>query len=285
MSDWAASISETQRRRDHIGWAAAAVVAVGLLGAGMAIAMRLQAAESARSGPGDAMLLDLPPVPPAVTARPDPAPDMPMTDAPDAPSPPAEVRRTAEQVPRPERAARVAAPAPMADLPAMPDVFSADLSVPPPEPEVVPDAEPEPTPQPKPKAAKREVKPAAAPAPTVAAPKAAPSQKPSVAAKKAVTAGQTQKLADRWGAAIRTKIQRRNRYPDGADGATGTVLLRLQVGRDGVLASVGIAQSSGHPVLDDAAVQAVRRVGRFAAAPGELTDTSYVFTLPLTFAR
>ncbi len=45
----------------------------------------------------------------------------------------------------------------------------------------------------------------------------------------------------------------------------GTVLLSVQVGADGSVLRVGVAQSSGHAILDDAAIEAVQR-WRFSPA-------------------
>ncbi len=96
--------------------------------------------------------------------------------------------------------------------------------------------------------------------------------------------GQTADLTASWGASIRARIEKRKRYPRGADGASGTVTVRLSISRAGSLIALSIAESSGHPALDDAAIQAVRAAGRFAAAPDGLPQDSYSFTLPMRFA-
>jgi protein TonB len=85
-----------------------------------------------------------------------------------------------------------------------------------------------------------------------------------------------------WGAAIRARIERRKAYPGDAGGATGRVSLRLVVGSDGRLISVVVLKTSGHAVLDRAAITAVKAVGRFPKAPRGLGQTS--FTLPVSFA-
>lgn len=91
-------------------------------------------------------------------------------------------------------------------------------------------------------------------------------------------------LTARWGAAIRTRVERRKSYPAAARGASGTVTVRLTVSRAGQLASVSVVSSSGHPPLDQAALRAVQSA-RFPAAPDGLTDASYSFTLPMKFTR
>lgn len=88
-----------------------------------------------------------------------------------------------------------------------------------------------------------------------------------------------------WGASIRARIEARKRYPAEARGASGKVTLRLTVSANGRLTDVAIAKSSGNAALDRAAIKAVQSAGRFATAPKGLTEASYSFTLPMSFAR
>ncbi|GAA6198854.1 TonB family protein [Aquicoccus sp. SU-CL01552] len=97
-----------------------------------------------------------------------------------------------------------------------------------------------------------------------------------------LSTGQRRSLVANWGARIRTKIERRKRHPRDVRGG-GRVVLTLQVDRNGDLQSVAVRQSSGNPKLDAAAVQAVRRAGRFPAAPDGLKDPVYRFSLPIRF--
>ena len=82
-----------------------------------------------------------------------------------------------------------------------------------------------------------------------------------------------------WGGAIRAAIQRQQRSP--ALRARGVVQLRLQVAADGRLVSVSVAQSSGQPALDAAAISAVQRA-RLPRAPAGISG-SHQFNLPLRF--
>ena len=91
------------------------------------------------------------------------------------------------------------------------------------------------------------------------------------------------RLTTRWGAEIRARIERRTAYPREGAGASGTVTLRLTVGADGRLRAVGIAASSGSAALDQAALRAVERAGRFPRAPRALGEGGATFTLPVTF--
>lgn len=82
-----------------------------------------------------------------------------------------------------------------------------------------------------------------------------------------------------WGGSIRAAIQRRQVDP--GTRARGTVHLRLQVSADGRLVSVGVAQSSGNTVLDQAASRAVQRAS-LPRAPSGIVGTHH-FNLPLSY--
>ncbi|MCU0910748.1 MAG: TonB family protein [Rhodobacteraceae bacterium] len=103
-------------------------------------------------------------------------------------------------------------------------------------------------------------------------------------AARAAPAGTLRALEREWGAAILSRIARRQHYPAG-DHGSGTARVSLTVGRDGRLQGVGLAASSGSAALDRAALEAVRRAGRFPPAPAELDKASYVFAVPMTFRR
>jgi protein TonB len=97
--------------------------------------------------------------------------------------------------------------------------------------------------------------------------------------------GKLDDLTATWGASIRARIEKRKRYPSAADGASGTVTVRLTIARSGALTGLSIVGSSGNPALDEAAKKAVRSAGRFPAAPKGLPQDSYNFTLPMRFSR
>jgi protein TonB len=82
-----------------------------------------------------------------------------------------------------------------------------------------------------------------------------------------------------WGAQIMARIERARPRVRGS----GQVVLALQITRDGGLAGLSVARSSGDAALDNAALSAVQRAGRFPAAPKGLTDASYGFSLPIRF--
>lgn len=105
------------------------------------------------------------------------------------------------------------------------------------------------------------------------------------AAAAALSAGREQDLRAEWGASIRARIERRKSYPAAAGRVSGAVGVRIVVGRDGRLGGVSLAKSSGNAALDQAALQAVQRAGRFPAAPKGLGAPSYSFTLTMRFSR
>ena len=151
-----------------------------------------------------------------------------------------------------------------------------------------PPAEPVPEPEPEPETEP----PAASPSPAAqhAAPEApaaaaAPAPKATPEARASLGEGQRRQLMADWAGRIRTRIDRVRTYPKAARAARlqGTVTLRLDVGADGRLVAVGITESSGHAVLDEAALAAVRRAGRLPAAPKGLTGARHGFILPLVF--
>lgn len=97
--------------------------------------------------------------------------------------------------------------------------------------------------------------------------------------------GQANDLRASWGAAIRARIERRKAYPAAAGRVSGRVTVRLSVSPIGALLDLAVASSSGNAALDGAALRAVTSAGRFPKAPAGLTDSSYSFTLPISFDR
>ena len=79
---------------------------------------------------------------------------------------------------------------------------------------------------------------------------------------------------------IGSQIARVWTYPDAArrDGLEGTVWLRFRIAADGSVESVEVDRSSGHALLDDAAMKAVRRAGPYPPYGGPIR---YPFTYRL----
>jgi protein TonB len=83
---------------------------------------------------------------------------------------------------------------------------------------------------------------------------------------------------------IRRRIQELLRYPASARrrGLAGTVHLELTISPDGSVGSVAVVRSSSHPVLDEAALDTVRSLGRTPFPPG-LPPRTLRVRLPVVF--
>lgn len=86
---------------------------------------------------------------------------------------------------------------------------------------------------------------------------------------------------------VRSKVQRHFRYPKSADraGLGGTVTVSFTVSASGGVSSVRIVKGSGSPVLDDAAVSAVKKAEPFPKIPEAANRSSWPFVIPLQFGR
>ncbi|MDN2568354.1 energy transducer TonB, partial [Aquibium sp. A9E412] len=83
------------------------------------------------------------------------------------------------------------------------------------------------------------------------------------------------------------KLRRALRYPAEArrQRLRGEVQVAFTVSRDGGVAALRVARSSGSPVLDRAALDTVRRAAPFPPIPAAAGRASWSFSLPLRFAR
>ncbi|WP_264211210.1 cell envelope integrity protein TolA [Leisingera thetidis] len=211
---------------------------------------------------------------------PDPAPPLQAPAAPELPQ--FDLARA------PQAAAQIALAEPAPAEPPVAD--TAPPPPPPPERKPAPAAKPRPKPQPaqkpEPQQARKAEQTTAGRAEQRAAGSGGGAQtgQSGDAAAATARAGQQAKLQTIWGAKIRTRIERRKRYPSGASGK-GTVVVRLTVARSGQLLSHRIARSSGNAALDQAALKAVLRAGKFPAAPKELGLSQLSFNLPMSFSR
>lgn len=76
--------------------------------------------------------------------------------------------------------------------------------------------------------------------------------------------------------AMRDQVAANLRYPLEANGAKGVVVFILAVSRDGSIASMRMARSSGVEVLDAAVEAAIRRSNPFRPLPPDFADPTYV---------
>ncbi|OCX65421.1 hypothetical protein BFP70_09845 [Thioclava sp. SK-1] len=210
----------------------------------------------------------------------------------------------------------IALPQMEAQPPGPPKMAAMDSPVAPTPPDVLPEVKPEiaeappettaPTQSPRPKerpARQEKPKPKKQPEKAKPAKKAAPASNGAQAQRAAGTGNkgakgnngsaraatmskaQVESLRGKWGAQIRSRIERRKRYPSAAGRAAGRAIVQLTVTRGGQLAGVRLARSSGNGAIDQAALRAVQSAGRFPAAPKGLNDARYTFSLPMSFKR
>jgi periplasmic protein TonB len=83
---------------------------------------------------------------------------------------------------------------------------------------------------------------------------------------------------------VRSRVQRYFRYPRSTD-SSGTVTVSFVVSSGGSVSSLRILRGSGSPVLDEAALNAVRKAEPFAKFPDSVNRSSWLFSLPLQFGR
>lgn len=74
-------------------------------------------------------------------------------------------------------------------------------------------------------------------------------------------------------------------YPDSArsEGLEGTVYLKILVQRSGRIKSYDIITSSGHPELDEAAVETLKKANPAPAFPDEIQESELNFGVPIRF--
>jgi len=225
---------------------------------------------------------------------PDAAPPLAAPEAPPV-EPPAEAAPDTVPEATPMDAVPTAAEPPIEAAPILPDAavaLSGPVALPPvkpaPPPPVQPAARetraktaerPEPTAR---KAAPRTAeKPAArAPAgPAADTAKAGGRQQQAAAAPRAAGGGAAADALKQYQAKVRADIEREvRRMPHSG---RGRAVVRLSFNRNGTLTDVGIATTSGNPAIDRTILQAVKRASPFPAAPADLAQASFRWTLGL----
>ncbi|WP_311029755.1 energy transducer TonB [Mesorhizobium koreense] len=104
-------------------------------------------------------------------------------------------------------------------------------------------------------------------------------------ARMASTAGNA--AASNYPGKVVAKLRRALRYPSEARSRrlNGVAQVRFVVGSSGDVGSVGLAASSGSPILDKAALATVNRAAPFPPIPEGAGRRSWTFTVPLAFVR
>ncbi|MGH8678208.1 MAG: energy transducer TonB [Burkholderiales bacterium] len=119
------------------------------------------------------------------------------------------------------------------------------------------------------------------PAPPVAAPvrPAAPVSAP------AASAPVERELAVTYSKQISTQIKRFQKYPMVAQrrGWEGTAEVLVQIAADGRVTAVSLHRSSGRDILDEEALQMVRRAAPLPQAPQGLRGRKISITVPISF--
>jgi TonB family protein len=93
-----------------------------------------------------------------------------------------------------------------------------------------------------------------------------------------------QKLTADWGRKISAYFELHKRYPQDKNKST-TVRVSLVLNRRGNVVSVDVAESSGDPAFDEAAVSMIRRSDPVPLPPAGLTDDQFSFSLDVKFTK
>ncbi len=88
-----------------------------------------------------------------------------------------------------------------------------------------------------------------------------------------------------YGSVLGRAIAKHKQYPKIAQmrGWTGDVLLDLKIDGSGNVLSAKVRESSGHEVLDNQALEMVRKASPFPAPPEALRSRSFNITVPVSF--
>ena len=86
---------------------------------------------------------------------------------------------------------------------------------------------------------------------------------------------------------VHRKVSRAIRYPKQARAKRlrGQAVVSFVVGSNGSVSGIRVARSSGHSILDNAALDTVRRAAPFPPIPSGAGRSSWAFSVPLAFTR
>jgi TonB family protein len=91
------------------------------------------------------------------------------------------------------------------------------------------------------------------------------------------------KLTADWGKKVSAYFELHKRFPEVDKSKSAKVTLSLVLNRLGHVLSVAVAESSGDPLYDEAALEMVRRSDPVPRPPAKLTDDQFAFSLPVHF--
>jgi protein TonB len=86
-----------------------------------------------------------------------------------------------------------------------------------------------------------------------------------------------------WHQAVVARLERFQRYPAQAKGATGVANLSFSIDRQGHVLNSQIIKSSGSAVLDAEALSLMTRAAPLPPPPAAVPDTDLTFVLPIRF--
>lgn len=95
----------------------------------------------------------------------------------------------------------------------------------------------------------------------------------------------TEAGSNAYNALVFGHLQRFKRYPAGAHGASGIVLVRFALNRAGEVISSDVSKSSGNGVLDHEALEILHRASPFPPFPVAKPGTQDIYIAPVNFAR
>ena len=161
------------------------------------------------------------------------------------------------------------------------EVVPPEAAIPPPVEKPKPKPKLPPKPERKPEPRQKTVRPAA---PVPQARPDAPAGSAVVASEQDSSSGRAQ-AEGAYLAELQRAIKRQQRYPEAARdrGAAGTATLTFVLQADGRIDRVQVAKSAGDSELDQAAVQAINRLGRFKPIPSVIGRGSWTLRIPIRF--
>jgi protein TonB len=86
-----------------------------------------------------------------------------------------------------------------------------------------------------------------------------------------------------WQKSLASRLQRFQRYPAEAHGASGTVNVSFRIDRQGNVVTSRIENSSGSAILDNAALALLKRASPLPRPPSALPDSNLSFAIPIHF--
>lgn len=92
-----------------------------------------------------------------------------------------------------------------------------------------------------------------------------------------------QKLTADWGRKVSAYFELHKRFPEVETHKSARVKVSLVLNRLGHVLSVAVAESSGDPLYDEAALSMVRRSDPVPRPPAKLTDDQFPFSLEVKF--